>query len=227
MSREFQDSTRYKGPHNAVATTWLVSFEQIRKSDSTAANLLSFISCIEPKAIPRSILPGQEAREQIVHAIRTLCVYTFLVGRGDSDTFDINSLVYMATRVWVKKQGLVVQTIKEATRHLVEKFPSDDYMNRNLQRAYLPHAIGVLRRQQGDEVEESSSLSIRVGQCLQTDRRIREAVRCLEVAYKRNVAYLPEDHRSRLASQYQLASAYQADGQIRKAVEQLELEQSF
>jgi hypothetical protein len=107
MSREFQDSTRYKGPHNAVATIWLVLFEQICKSDSTVANLLSFISCIELKVILWSILPGQEEREQIVHAIGTLCVYTFLVGRGESDTFDMHSLVHMAIQVWVKKQGLV------------------------------------------------------------------------------------------------------------------------
>jgi hypothetical protein len=53
MSREFVDGSRYKGSQNAVATTWLVSFDQIRKCDSAAADLLSFMSCIEPKGIPQ------------------------------------------------------------------------------------------------------------------------------------------------------------------------------
>ncbi len=55
ISQEFHDSTRPKGSQNAIARTWLISFDQIRKSDSAAADLLSFISCIEPKAIPQSI----------------------------------------------------------------------------------------------------------------------------------------------------------------------------
>ncbi|KAL8376638.1 hypothetical protein RB595_007648 [Gaeumannomyces hyphopodioides] len=64
MSREFHDKTRHKGSRNAVATTWLVSFDQIRKSNRAAADLLSFLSCIEPKAIPQSILPRLEVEEQ-------------------------------------------------------------------------------------------------------------------------------------------------------------------
>ena len=61
LRREFRDGTRYKSSErstNAVATTWLVSFDQIRRSDSVAADLLSFISCIENKAIPQSIMPS-------------------------------------------------------------------------------------------------------------------------------------------------------------------------
>ena len=73
LSREFHDSTRYNSSPNAVATTWLVSFDQIRKSDPAAAHLLSFISQIEAKAIPQSILPGLESEEQMVNAVGTLC----------------------------------------------------------------------------------------------------------------------------------------------------------
>jgi hypothetical protein len=162
MSREFQDSSRYKGSQNAVATTWLVSFEQICKSDSAAADLLSFMSCIEPKAIPRSILPGLGVEEQMFHAIGTLCAYAFLVRRGESETFDMHSLVHLATRIWIQKQGLVAQTTDEAIRHLAETFPSDDYANRTLWRAYLPHALRVLQGRERNEMEERSNLSIRV-----------------------------------------------------------------
>jgi hypothetical protein len=57
MSREFRDDTRYKETANAVATTWVVSFSQIRDRYTAAASLLAFMSCIEWKAIPRSLLP--------------------------------------------------------------------------------------------------------------------------------------------------------------------------
>lgn len=57
MSVEFGDSTRYEKAANAVATTWIVTFEQLARQDSVALDLLRYMSCIEWKAIPHSILP--------------------------------------------------------------------------------------------------------------------------------------------------------------------------
>ena len=106
LSREFYDNTRYRGSKNAVATTWLVSFNQILKHDLAAADLLSFMSCIAPNAIPRSILPGVELEEQMVHAIGTLCAYALVVRRADKETYDLHRLVHVATRVWLGRSGL-------------------------------------------------------------------------------------------------------------------------
>ena len=44
MSRDFRDRTRYPGLQNSVATTWLISFNNIRKSGTATAELLAFIS---------------------------------------------------------------------------------------------------------------------------------------------------------------------------------------
>ena len=46
LCREFRDETRYKTSEyskNAIATTWLVSFNHIRRSDPVAADLLSIM----------------------------------------------------------------------------------------------------------------------------------------------------------------------------------------
>ncbi|KAF1922650.1 purine and uridine phosphorylase [Didymella exigua CBS 183.55] len=84
MSRELRDDTRYKGSANAVAITWVVSFSQIRKHDAVAADLLGFISCVEWKAIPRTLLPSAESESRMEEAIGTLCGYSFLT-RRDGD----------------------------------------------------------------------------------------------------------------------------------------------
>ncbi len=102
LDREFDDSTRYpKGDcaHNAVMTTFLVTIEEIFRTDHTAINLLSFISHIEPKAIPRSMLPHTGSEEQMVNAIGLLCGYSFLERRGDSNMFDMHGLVHIARRI--------------------------------------------------------------------------------------------------------------------------------
>ncbi|KAK4118133.1 hypothetical protein N657DRAFT_556210, partial [Parathielavia appendiculata] len=182
MSKEFRDNTRYPGSQNAVATTWLVSFDQIRKSDNAAADLLSFISCIEPKGIPQSLLPGSESTEQLVDAIGTLCAYAFLTRRGHSKIFDMHNLVHLATRIWVQREGLIATTDEKATRHLATIFPSDNYVNRNMWREYLPHAFRVLQQSKELDIEERSELLFWVGRCLRVDGRIKEAARSLEEA---------------------------------------------
>ncbi len=62
-------------------------------------DLLSFISCIENKAIPRSILPTVELEERIVHAISTLRAYAFIIKRGNIDIYDIYRLVHLVIKV--------------------------------------------------------------------------------------------------------------------------------
>jgi tetratricopeptide (TPR) repeat protein len=222
MSREFHDSTRYPGSQNAVATTWLVSFDQIRRTDETAAELLSFISQIEPKAIPRSILPRLESEEKMVHAIGTLCGYAFLGRREESDLFDMHSLVHVATRVWIKRQGRARETEIAAIQHLVATFPSADRANRALWGDYLPHTLRVLHVSKGCSIEERHDLSFRVGQCLDQDRRFKEAIRCLEEAYEWRKERFAEEDKSRLMSEHELASAYLDDRRITEAIEMLE-----
>ncbi|TLS27448.1 hypothetical protein PpBr36_05464 [Pyricularia pennisetigena] len=77
---EFRDKTRYPESRNAVATTWLVSFDQIQRNDGAAADMLSFLCWIEPKAIPRALLPDFESADT-ENAIGTLCGYAFLTVR--------------------------------------------------------------------------------------------------------------------------------------------------
>ncbi|KAK3305042.1 P-loop containing nucleoside triphosphate hydrolase protein [Chaetomium strumarium] len=222
MSREFHDDTRYRGSPNAVATTWLVSFDQICKSDGAAADLLSFMSCIEPKGIPQSILPRFELEEQMVHAVGTLCGYGFLTRRGDSKIFDMHSLVHLATRIWIQGEGRTATIDEKATRHLATVFPDDDYTNCSLWREYLPHAFRVLQHSEGLDMEERSNLCFWVGRCLRVDGRIKEAVRYVEEACQWRNSHFAEDHPSRLASQHTLAGAYNANGQVKEAITLLE-----
>ncbi|MCJ1307313.1 hypothetical protein MMC25_000959 [Agyrium rufum] len=222
MSREFRDNTRYENSDNAVATTWLVSFDQIRKYDTAAADILAFISRIEPKAIPRSILPELQSEEQVAHGIGTLRAYAFMVRRGDSEVYDVHRLVHFATRIWVQKCGVAAQTTKIAIEHLAAAFPSDDWANRGRWREYLPHVFKLLQGNQGADIQEKYELYLRVGVCLRADGRIKEAVSCLMEAYLWMKSRFPETDPRRLASQHGLAGAYQADGQVSKAIKLLE-----
>jgi tetratricopeptide (TPR) repeat protein len=232
-STEFRDNTRYTGSANAVATTWVVSFSQIRERNAAAADLLAFISCVEWKAIPRSLLPRAQDEWQMEDAIGTLCGYSLLARRGDSEErqeeeeevqeewYDVHQLVHLAARIWISKHGDAARVLDEAVRHVAGVFPSDDYANRVVWRAYLPHALRLLESRQERNVDEKPELCLLVGRCLRVDGRVSEAVRWLEESCQRRKA-LDEDDSDLLLSQHELAMAYEADGQVQKAVELLE-----
>lgn len=221
LGREFKDSTRYRSSRNAIATTWLVTFDQIQKSDETAVDLLSFMSCIEPKAIPQSILPGQES-EELEWAIGMLCGYSFLTRRGESDTFDMHSLVHMAMRGWIEKQSRQEEIIKDAIGHLDDVFPSYNRANRELWREYTPHALRALARTDGDQTVQRAGLYMNVGLCLSEDRRFKEAITCLKQTYLYRKAYLVQEDESRLRLEHELARAYLSDRRIKDAIKMLE-----
>ncbi|KAH7489289.1 hypothetical protein FOMA001_g2301 [Fusarium oxysporum f. sp. matthiolae] len=222
LSVEFQDDTRYEQSQDPVATTWFISFNQIRRADELASRILMFLAYVEPKGVPQSMLPEGESQQQLTRAIGTLCGYKFLDRRGSSEVFDMHSLVHLAIKSWVAENDSEKEQSQAAIARLEEVFPTDEWENRDVWRQYLPHAIKLLRYSEDDWSEELCKLGYWAGRCLLVDGRVTEVVELLEhvVAVRRTM--LAENHPSRLASQHTLAIAYEANGQIKEAVKLLE-----
>ncbi|KAF4458823.1 Nephrocystin-3 [Fusarium albosuccineum] len=220
LNSRLRDKTHYHRAQGAAATTWIISFKQIRQSAAHAAYLLSFMAFIEPKAIPRSLLPKPETEQEMTEAIGTLLGYGFLSQRGNEPLFDMHSLVHSVTLAWTKDQNGADRTREEVLAHLTNVFPTDDWKNRELWRQYLPHAFKALKI--GRRVcDKSCQLEYWAGRCLVTDGRIPDAVELLEHVVAIRETTLAENHPSRLTSQHELAGAYKANGQIKEAVELL------
>ncbi|SPJ84212.1 related to TPR repeat [Fusarium torulosum] len=222
LSAEFQDDTRYEQSQDPVATTWFISFNQIRKADELASRILMFLAYIEPKAVPQSMLPEGESRQQLTRAVGTLCGYGFLNRRGGSEVFDIHSLVHLTTRSWVADNDSEKEQSQAAIARLNKVFPTDDWENRDLWRQYLPHAIKLLSTSKDKWNEKLCELGYWVGRCLLVDGRMEEAVELLKHVVTVEETILAANHPDRLASQHELAGAYKANGQIEEAVELLE-----
>jgi hypothetical protein len=78
-----------------------------------AADIRSFMSQIE-----------LHSKVQTVSAIGTLCGYA-LVSKRD-EMLDMHSLVHLATRTWLSREGLETQATQTAMRHLAGSFPTDE-----------------------------------------------------------------------------------------------------
>lgn len=86
MQRDLPEITRYSESPNALTLTWIVSFEQISEANPSAAEVLNFISFIEPKAIPYSLLPSPDSEEAKEFALGTLRSYAFITSREEGET---------------------------------------------------------------------------------------------------------------------------------------------
>ncbi|CAN9187083.1 unnamed protein product, partial [Alternaria alternata] len=88
------------------------------------------------------------SQERLEEAIGTLCGYSFVSRREGDNTskvdgeewYDLHRLVHLATRVWVDKHGSTADVVQQAVAHIAEVFPSDDFANQAVWRAYMPHS---------------------------------------------------------------------------------------
>ncbi|KAF1940357.1 kinesin light chain [Clathrospora elynae] len=216
LSEEFQDQGRYRETKNPVATTWYISFEQIRACDQLAADYLSFMACTASTDIPESMLPADESRVAETKAIGTLKAYAFVTERrpaGDgrqqqqerTKAFDVHQLVHLATRSWLKAQNQWLDWAAKTTMRLVELVPLGDHSTIETWTACMPHARHVASVPEMYEAEARMRLLDRIGQCEQTLGQYKAAEETHRQLLERRDRVLGKKHPSTLTSMSNLA----------------------
>jgi len=220
LSEEFEDEGRYQNVNNPVATTWLISFEQIRQRDPLAADYLSFMACVDPKDIPQSLLPASQSRKKETDAIGTLDAYSFITKRPAELALDIHRLVHLATRNWLRKEELLARWTCKVIARLAEVLADSGYHNRVIWRTYLLHASYALKSDLVDEDREDRiDLGWRYGICLYHDGRYNEAKVLFNQVVETRKRVLGTEHPSTLTSIANLASTYWSQGRWKEAEE--------
>ncbi|RDW91519.1 hypothetical protein BP5796_02684 [Coleophoma crateriformis] len=164
LSKDFEHHGRYHGMKNPVATTWLISFEQISLEDELAVQYLSFMSAILPDEIPRSLLPQGESKDSEMEAIGTLTAYSFISRRDEEETFDMHRLVYLATRSWLRRKSELLFWEERALERLQELIPAGGHVDYHIWIKYLPHGEHVVDKYKSSN--ENNTLSIKVSDAI-------------------------------------------------------------
>jgi len=220
LSKEFEDDWRYQSVKNPVATTWLISFEQIRTRDPLAAEYLSFMACIDRKDIPQSLLPVGPSRIKEMEAIGTLRAYSFLIKRGEAMVFDLHRLVHLATRNWLQKEGALSRWDQAAIERLDDLFPDHEHQNRAQWRILLPHAVYALRLTiVAQDNSRRLDLVWKYANSLLSDGRYREAEAPFEEVFQTRKRMLGAEHPDTLTSMNNLSVIYKHQGRWKEAEE--------
>jgi tetratricopeptide (TPR) repeat protein len=184
LSKEFQDSGRYRETKNPVATTWYISFERINQDDKLAADYLSFMACTTNSDIPATMLRTEGNEVEHTEALGTLKAYAFITERQPqrrenrdqqestqkpTETYDVHPLVHLAMRNWLKAHNQWLDWTAKTTTRLLELIPRDGYnvtdvwSTREVWAAYIPHAMHVVDISEVCEEDSRIRLLKRIG----------------------------------------------------------------
>jgi hypothetical protein len=176
LSKDFEDEWRYAEIKNPVAATWLISFHQIQRLNPLASDYLSFMSCIDPRDIPQSLLPPDSSQVKQQDALGLLKAYSFITGQANGRIVSLHRFVHLATRNWLRNRGVPEQWMVNTGRQLRDVFPSNAHDNRILWREYLPHAQFILQSNEfQNDTQDREDLVQKVAQCLYSDGRYSQA----------------------------------------------------
>jgi tetratricopeptide (TPR) repeat protein len=218
LSEEFEDDGRYRNVNNPVATTWLISFEQIRHRDPLAAEFLSFMACISPKDIPQSLLLPGPSRKREADALGMLDAYSFIIRRSADLALDIHRLVHLTTRSWLRKEKVLAQWTERAIARLDDVFPDNNHQNRRIWASYLVHARYALESNLVDkDGERRIDLAWKFGMCLFSDGRFTEAEVSIAYVMETRKKILGKEHPLTLTSMNSLASLLERQGKYDEA----------
>jgi tetratricopeptide (TPR) repeat protein len=167
LSIDFEDKGRYRGMKNPIATTWLISFEQISRQDPLAACYMAFISCIHNQDIPEDLLPSA-APDEIIQALGTLQAFSFINKRPGGESYDMHALVHLVMKSWLKYKKEWEGWTTATLRRVCNMFPSPKHQNRAIWMGYQIHAQCILAstKHQHELYIEWCRLASCIGQCL-------------------------------------------------------------
>ncbi|KAF2195997.1 hypothetical protein GQ43DRAFT_485285 [Delitschia confertaspora ATCC 74209] len=229
LNKEFQDQSRYQGTSNAVATTWYISFEQIRKRNKLAAAHLSFMACIVNSNIPASMLIPSPSEIEQIEAIGMLTAYAFIaeldtqrggqLGRMQSSekAFKVHPLVHLAMRGWLKARNQWATWVEKTSLRLVDIIPYGDTDTRETWTAYLPHVLHIVDLIEIYEVKGKMLLLGRIEQCVYTLGRYKAMEWASQEFLALSEKMLGKEHPETLVSMNEVALALSNRGKYAEA----------
>ena len=252
---------------NSIIITWQISFEHLRQTKPSAADLLSLMSFFDRQGIPESLIyngletnwvkeasGGRERsiRQHLKHllrhtrkkpkaqqdkkegnsdkrrfeddvmALRDLC---FISVMEDGTTFEMHSLIQLATRRWLVENGKFEWWKKQFVSNLSEAFPTGEYENWPTCQVLFAHAKSAVEQQpqENSSLAEWATLLYHAAWYSEMVGNITDAITLSEISMKARKKVLGLKHEDTLCSIGMVALAYKLAGRW-NAAEELEVQ---
>ena len=169
LAKGIRDPRRGDEASNSVIATWYMSFEHIRQTRRSAAQLLSLMSLFDREGIPDDLLQGQylpvsigedkskskddeednaedddKDDDQFEDDVAMLRAYHLIHVGVNEKVFDMHRLVQFSTKSWLSTHNQLVTWQEAYIKVMGAAYPTGDYRNWVRCKALFPHVQMVL-----------------------------------------------------------------------------------
>lgn len=195
-------------------TTWLISFEHIKRDAPLAAQYLKFICFLAENNIPVSLLPPGDDELQGDEAIGILKAYAFVTKRKTSNSLDIHPLVQLAIRNWLREEGEQAIWITKVFQRLDIMFP----FPRHERRKFWPHMqIAMEFREECADVDAELGILFKLGKACHILKKYKKAEQIYREILELEVKVRGREHPDKLTNMNNLAIMLEAQGKYKEA----------
>jgi tetratricopeptide (TPR) repeat protein len=215
---------------NSVLITWQISFDHIRRTRQSAAGLLSLMSFFDRQGIQEALLrrQGSTAAEPVLAAqtddefeedVLALRDYSFIAVTKDASTFEMHSLVQLATRTWLESEGQLDKWREQFISNLCAEMPTGEHENWEQCQVMFPHAQAALAQRPKDResLKEWALLLYKAAWYAWERGRAGEAEQMLMVSMEVRSEVLGEEDVETLSSMEMVGQARASRGKYREA----------
>lgn len=150
IRRDFENS-------NSVIKTWRISFDQIRRQNKRAAQILSLMAVLDPQGVPKVLLERMDERmTEFIAATGTLQSFSLITVDKDKTNYKMHHLVQVAMEQWLGAEGSLTSTQGEALQSVQELYPTGQFESWQTCELLYPHAQIVAKY---DLQDQSSQLT--------------------------------------------------------------------
>jgi tetratricopeptide (TPR) repeat protein len=221
LNREAGHLRRDAAASNSVLITWQISFDHIRSTRQSAAGLLSLMSFFDRQGIQEALLRRQSGTaddgfEEDVLALRD---YSFITVTRDASTFEMHSLVQLATRTWLESEGELDRWREQFISNLCAELPTGEHENWDKCQALFPHAQAALAQRPRDResLEEWALLLYKAAWYASRRGRAGEAEEMATISMEVRREVLGEDNAETLSSMVMVGIARELRGKYKEA----------
>lgn len=225
-----RDLRRDPGSTDSIILAWQISFEHIRKSRKTAADLLVQMSLCDRNSIPTLLIGTPTQRKDYSAVVEfdqdldTLLGFLFITKSPDGKSFAMHRLVQLATRRWSLARGDMGAQVDRFLANFVESIPDVNWDTLKAWDEIYPHARSVIDLKlyvSSSSKKWRSIMNIAAiygsykGSRILLDQAIEMGEKCWEASKKE----LGDEHPDTLAFMGNLANTYERVEDYRKAKE--------
>lgn len=123
LTKNKHDKRRDAEVPNAVAISWGLSFDQIRRNSPDSADLFSLMSYFNRQSIPKFLIQGEIDEESFEEKVNVLVSFSLIRVEIGEDTFGMHRLVKTAMQQWLYSEGQDQMWKDRAIERVAHLFP--------------------------------------------------------------------------------------------------------